>query len=189
MVRGKRVWQKYNCNDCHTILGFGGYYAPDMTKVYRRVGTIGIKERLKHPEAILARSWRKMPQQNLGDDEIKYLISFFKWVSEIDTHDWPPQDNNKLPDTTIRRMIAAVGISPGGALFKEKGCFGCHKLNGSGSDAGPPLEDLGRKYNFETLARYIVNPTAVNPNSGMPPQPEVSRRDAEQIASFLLGMK
>ena len=29
VVAGKRVWQKYNCNDCHTILGFGGYYAPE----------------------------------------------------------------------------------------------------------------------------------------------------------------
>jgi nitric oxide reductase subunit C len=38
VVAGKRVWQKYNCNDCHTILGFGGYYAPDMTKVYWRRG-------------------------------------------------------------------------------------------------------------------------------------------------------
>jgi nitric oxide reductase subunit C len=46
-VAGKRVWQKYNCNDCHTILGFVGYYAPDMTKVYTRVGRMGIEERLK----------------------------------------------------------------------------------------------------------------------------------------------
>lgn len=29
----KWVWQKYNCNNCHTILGIGGYYAPDVTKV------------------------------------------------------------------------------------------------------------------------------------------------------------
>ncbi len=26
------------CNDCHTILGFGAYYAPDMTKAYFRLG-------------------------------------------------------------------------------------------------------------------------------------------------------
>ena len=31
VVAGKWVWQKYNCNDCHTILGIGGYYAPDVT--------------------------------------------------------------------------------------------------------------------------------------------------------------
>ena len=28
VVEGKRVFEKRNCNDCHTILGFGGYYAP-----------------------------------------------------------------------------------------------------------------------------------------------------------------
>ena len=38
VVAGKKVWHKYNCNDCHTILGFGSYYAPDMTKVYWRIG-------------------------------------------------------------------------------------------------------------------------------------------------------
>ena len=47
VVQGKRVWQKYNCNDCHTILGFGGYYAPDMTKVYTRIGKEGIRQTVK----------------------------------------------------------------------------------------------------------------------------------------------
>lgn len=189
VVQGKRVWQKYNCNDCHTILGFGGYYAPDMTKVYKRIGTVGIQERLKKPEVVLAKSWRKMPQQNIKDDEIKQLVAFFKWVGDIDTHDWPPQDSDKLPSSGIRRMIASVGVSPGGALFKEKGCFGCHKLGGIGSSAGPALEGLGGKYNSETLARYIKAPATVNPKSNMPPQPEVSPSDAEQIANFLLGVK
>jgi nitric oxide reductase subunit C len=189
VVQGKRVWQKYNCNDCHTILGFGGYYAPDMTKAYKRIGEIGIRERVKRPEVILAKSWRKMPQQNLGDDEIERLIDFFKWVSEIDTHDWPPQDSDKLPSSSIRRMIATVGITPGGALFKEKGCFGCHKIGGIGSDAGPPMEGTGGKYDVETLARYIVKPQKVDPDSEMPEQPEVNLEEAVRIAEFLKGIK
>jgi len=188
-IQGKRVWQKYNCNDCHTILGFGAYYAPDMTKVYTRIGKVGIRERVKNPEVILATSWRKMPQQNLQDKEVEQLITFLKWVSEIDTHDWPPQDSNKMPSSSIRRMIATVGISPGGALFKERGCFGCHKIGGIGSDAGPSVEGVGKKYNRETLAQYIRNPAAVNPKSAMPAQPEVSPAEAEQIAIFLTGIQ
>src|SRR3970040_945680 len=38
VVAGKRVFEKSNCNDCHTILGFGGYYAPDLPKAVRCVG-------------------------------------------------------------------------------------------------------------------------------------------------------
>src|SRR5512147_649602 len=29
---GKMVWQKYDCIGCHTILGNGSYFAPDLTK-------------------------------------------------------------------------------------------------------------------------------------------------------------
>ncbi len=38
VVAGKHVWQDKECNLCHTILGFGGYYAPDLTRVYKRIG-------------------------------------------------------------------------------------------------------------------------------------------------------
>src|SRR6185369_13032500 len=64
VVAGKRAFEKYNCNDCHTILGFGAYYAPDLTKVVQRVGADGIRYRLKNPELAFARSVRKMPQQH-----------------------------------------------------------------------------------------------------------------------------
>lgn len=33
-VDGKRVFQAYNCMGCHTILGNGAYFAPDITTVY-----------------------------------------------------------------------------------------------------------------------------------------------------------
>jgi nitric oxide reductase subunit C len=189
VVAGKRVWQKYNCNDCHTILGFGGYYAPDMTKSYKRLGAAGIRERVAKPEVVFAKAWRKMPQQNLSAQEIDDLIAFLKWVGEIDTHDWPPQDSDRRAQSSIRKLIAMVGMSPGAALFKEKGCLGCHRIGEVGSDYGPSLEGVGAKYDLDTLARYIVDPKQVNPNSGMPAQPELAPADARRIAEFLAGLK
>ncbi len=32
IVKGKLVIQSRNCMDCHTLLGNGAYYAPDLTK-------------------------------------------------------------------------------------------------------------------------------------------------------------
>ena len=49
IIAGKKVWHKYNCNNCHTILGFGGYYAPDMTKAYYRLGENNIVAIVMHP--------------------------------------------------------------------------------------------------------------------------------------------
>ena len=189
VVEGKRVWQKYNCNDCHTILGFGGYYAPDMTKSYKRLGEGGIRERVTKPEIVFAKSWRKMPQQNLSKQEVEDLIIFLKWVNEIDTHDWPPQDSEKRSSSSARKVVAMVGMSPGAALVKDKGCLACHRIGEIGSSAGLALEKVGSKYDKETLARYVVEPKKVNPNSAMPEQPNIQPLEARQIAEFLAGLK
>ncbi|MDN5843161.1 MAG: c-type cytochrome [Alcaligenaceae bacterium] len=37
-VAGKRVFQAYNCMGCHTIVGNGAYFGPDLTKTYLHVG-------------------------------------------------------------------------------------------------------------------------------------------------------
>lgn len=34
IVKGKLVIQSRNCMDCHTLLGNGAYYAPDLTKAW-----------------------------------------------------------------------------------------------------------------------------------------------------------
>src|SRR5690554_4421036 len=35
---GKRIFQAYNCMGCHTIVGNGAYFAPDLTKQYNHTG-------------------------------------------------------------------------------------------------------------------------------------------------------
>ena len=30
---GKHVWHRENCINCHTLLGEGAYFAPDLTKI------------------------------------------------------------------------------------------------------------------------------------------------------------
>jgi len=37
-VQGKRVFQGYNCMGCHTLLGNGAYFGPDLTDVYEQAG-------------------------------------------------------------------------------------------------------------------------------------------------------
>jgi len=42
-VEGKRVFQTYNCMGCHTIVGNGAYFGPDLTKLYSKVGPAWIE--------------------------------------------------------------------------------------------------------------------------------------------------
>ena len=47
--KGKEVWHKYNCINCHTLFGEGAYYAPDLTKIAQHRGEAYIKAYMKDP--------------------------------------------------------------------------------------------------------------------------------------------
>ncbi|KAA0890373.1 c-type cytochrome [Oryzomonas rubra] len=189
VVAGKRAFEKYNCNDCHTILGFGGYYAPDLTKVVQRVGEDGIRYRVKHPELAFANSVRKMPQQHVSEVEIESLVPFFNWVGEIDNGDWPPQDSKKRLSRSEQRLSLGATVSPGAAVFQTKGCMNCHSLHGVGGTFGPVLDTIGRTLTSEQIEQYIRNPKSVNPNAKMPPQNGLSDRERDEVAKFLGNLK
>lgn len=50
-LRGKQVFQAYNCMDCHTIVGNGAYFAPDLTKLYEQTGPAWLLAYLGSPAA------------------------------------------------------------------------------------------------------------------------------------------
>lgn len=189
VVAGKKVWEKYNCNDCHTILGFGAYYAPDMTKVYKRLGAEGIRFRVKTPATAFQGSWRKMAAQKINKEEITKLIAFLKWISEIDNNDWPPQDSEKRISRTALKLTVAADMDVGAALFKEKGCIACHSISGAGGSIGPELDSVGNKYDFTAFKKFVRNPQSVKPSSPMPPQDALSEAELEKISNFLLTLK
>jgi len=183
VVAGKRVWHKYNCNDCHTILGFGSYYAPDMTKAFWRLGGEGIKAVVRTPEKFT--TWRKMPRFPVTEKELDDLVAFLKWTSEIDTNEWPPQDQKLRP---VAGRAVALGLSPGATLFQEKRCFACHRLNETGGSIGPDLTHVGARLSIETIEKVLTDPRSVNPQ-GIMPTSALSQSETAALASFLAGMK
>lgn len=48
-LKGKQVFQAYNGMDCHTIVGNGAYFAPDLTKIYEKTGPAWLKAYLGSP--------------------------------------------------------------------------------------------------------------------------------------------
>lgn len=94
VIAGKHIWESNNCVGCHTILGEGAYFAPELGNVYkRRGGDSGGAEFIKGwmqsmPTGIEGR--RQMPQFNLSDEDLDNLVAFLKWTGEVNTENWPP---------------------------------------------------------------------------------------------------
>lgn len=89
VVRGKHLWETRNCIGCHTLLGEGAYFAPELGNVYVRRGPEFIKAWIKaQPTHIPGR--RQMPQFNFTDAQLDDLTEFLKWTNGIDNGHWPP---------------------------------------------------------------------------------------------------
>ncbi len=83
VAQGKRLWEANNCMGCHTILGEGAYYAPELTKVIDRRGEGYVKALLMSPVP-WAPHGRKMVAYGFDEDQANNLIAFFKWIGQID---------------------------------------------------------------------------------------------------------
>ncbi len=92
VAQGKLLWEENDCIGCHTLLGEGAYFAPELGNVYTRFG--------KNKQAIMAfiksrpvdgiEGRRSMPQFNFSDEQLNDIAEFLKWTSEINSAGWPP---------------------------------------------------------------------------------------------------
>jgi len=101
---GKLGSQAKNCMDCHTILGNGAYYAPDLTKAWldpawgpdgamqaltgKNTKEEAMAEFLVHPDQYPTHA-RMMPDLGITEEEAKGLVVFLKHLSSIDTNGFP----------------------------------------------------------------------------------------------------
>lgn len=187
VIEGKHVWHRKNCINCHTLLGEGAYYAPDLTKIAQHRGEAYLRQFLKDPSRYYSeeRHGRLMPNLNLSDEQITALIAFLTWISHIENQNWPPRPilvtaaspQGIVLGTPPPAAASADPVALGEAVFKRTppACFGCHSLQQGVTLVGPSLAGLVTRANAllksgdykgaartpeEYLKESIVSPSA-----------------------------
>ena len=94
VARGKHLFDRSNCMGCHTILGEGAYYAPELTQVYVNKGPDWIISMLTDPESVYPGA-RKMVKYDFTDTQKEDMVAFLKWIGEIDANGYPPAPVNQ----------------------------------------------------------------------------------------------
>jgi nitric oxide reductase subunit C len=157
VVAGKHVWHRKNCINCHTLLGEGAYFAPDLTKIAQLRGDAYLRQFLKDPSRFYSEEQhgRLMPNPNLSDQDIGDVIAFLTWISNIDNANWPPRPilvsaatpagitlGTPPPDAASNNPIAL-----GEALFGKTppACFSCHSTQPGVQVVGPSLAGVGTR--------------------------------------------
>ena len=160
--RGGRVWAKYNCENCHTLLGEGAYYAPDLTQVVQQRGAAYLAQFLANPAQFYSeeRNGRLMPTLGLTAQEIADVLAFLAWVGQIDTNGWPPRPL-LVSGVAVRAMPGVSGVasapdpaSRGKALFNgTAACASCHSVEPGVVLVGPSLAGVAK-----TAAERVQDP-------------------------------
>lgn len=159
VIEGKHVWHRMDCINCHTLMGEGAYYAPDLTQITKQRGAAYLTAFLKNPSQFYSekKNRRLMPNLHLSDTEIADVIAFLDWVSEIDTNGWPPRpitvssgqlagtypSDNPVPDKAVSDNPVALGE----AIFRNpaNACSSCHSTQPGVVIVGPSLADIGNR--------------------------------------------
>jgi nitric oxide reductase subunit C len=169
--RGYETYLTNNCMGCHTLLGEGAYYAPELTRVVSRRGEAWIRAFLKDPEAMYP-GRRRMVKYAMFDpavdpeaeQNISDVIAFFTWVGGIDTNGFPPKPD--LTTVAVDKGATSKIQAAAPAIFTV--CTGCHSLGGQGGQVGPALDGVIKRIQPEALALWLKDPQAVKPGTAMP---------------------
>jgi nitric oxide reductase subunit C len=154
VIAGKNVWHRENCINCHTLLGEGATYAPDLTKITSQRGAGYLREFLKNPSRFYseARDGRLMPTLELSDADIDHVIAFMAWVGKIDTQGWPPRPilvkGSAVPGAVLGPSVTQPAstdpVELGRAAFNATppGCAACHSIAPGVNIVGPTLAGM-----------------------------------------------
>ncbi len=215
VIAGKHVWHQKDCINCHTLLGEGAYYAPDLTQFLKDPAKFYSEEKDR----------RLMPNMNLNDQQIGEVIAFLGWVDHIDNQGWPPRpilvSGAAVPGSNLGATPGPAAstdpVALGEALFRASppGCAACHSTAPGVNLVGPSLAGIGTraaeriraadyKGSAKDVAGYIresiLHPSAylvpgetysANGQSFMPGNFEATLKpeQIDQLVAYLLTLK
>lgn len=185
---GKRAWQKFVCMDCHTILGDGTQYAPEVGRVAIYRDAEFLKKYIRDPKAINPNTG--MPTMAMTEKEAEEIVAFLTWTSKInlpedlweemkangDPYDpraydpehnpfalsyWPPRPMNADKKTSAASVKSADPlVAKGAELFHKNEVASCASCHKIGSEGGMIGPELTTIGSSDAVTRFGTPITA-----------------------------
>lgn len=141
---------KYACAACHDLNASGADLGPALGGIADRMDRTTLMGAILDPNAEIAEGFEAglMPDdfaEDMHSSELLLIIDHLLTLPQ-------PVPSDQPEDDTVLTGAALV--------IDDNGCAGCHDLDGSGADLGPPLAGIGSRMDREALLAAILDPNA-----------------------------
>ncbi len=182
-LEGRRIWHQNNCQACHQIYGFGGFFGPDLTNASQRIAP-------QRMQQILTSGSGLMPAFNLNEDEIAAIDEYLKALNETGTGQAKAKLASGGSANPVMQLIKKIqegagntnnqNIQSGFTLFMGKGCQGCHLPFGIPQTEAPDLFTVLDRLNKDEIFKVLSEGS--DPKM---PNPGLSQQQQQEVYEFL----
>ena len=182
-LQGIQLVNQLNCVSCHD--------AGDQKSVMRANQAPDLRWSAKHLNPEYLAKFIADPDSQKPGSTMPHVLGHLEKETRVETANAITQFLVSVAENNFKtQSIQQESIEPGFRLFQSIGCVACHSPRNSKAEEQPvkdsiPLGDIHQKYNVTALTTFLEKPHVVR-SSGRMPNMLLTRREAINIASFLL---
>src|SRR5919108_4971028 len=173
---GERIYNGAGgCTACHGL----GTRAPNLLTDHGGAGPIGARcgsrrpgmdckaylyESLTNPGAYIVPGFENiMPdmRRQLADDQIWATVAYLQSLGgevTVTASDYGKSTEAPTGTSPAASGTALTATTEPRQLLTEKGCVGCHAINGAGPPIGPSFDGMGRRLSADQIRQGILQP-------------------------------
>lgn len=169
-MAGVGYYRQEACGSCHGTDADPSKPAVNLSRTPIKRSAGWMIDHFKNPAAQVPGS--QMPPVQLTNKEMNALAAFLLKLS--------PRNADALqsaPDFAVE----------GALVYQKNNCGACHKINGAGTEVGPPLNGLSRRRTRTWVESHFREPQVMSPGTVMPAYP-FSPKEMQSITAYLFSL-
>jgi nitric oxide reductase subunit C len=205
---GHAVWVANGCENCHSVLGQGGSFAPDLTHIVGMRGADYLHEFFVNPAAFHPNQ-RIMPRFNITRNEVNGVIAYLQAAENSTAAQIPPVQVAGMgglsmasaPVNVVAMSDEDPQIASGRAVYSTR-CASCHSLAENVIVIGPSFWNIanvaGERVAGQSAETYLRNSIVYPSDFIVDGYQDVMQKnlgevltvdDIEHVVAYLLTLK
>lgn len=194
--RGKSLYLKNNCQQCHSIFGKGGEVGPPLDGIGSHRGPewllarlLDPKEQMKKFAHVFGNRPNVMPHPALDKQDASLIVDYILTLPEpkegylVASHKASlPRSKKSDKNAVIKEDIDSA--IHGAKLFYQMQCYTCHSTDGSRDRFGPDLAGLGSETRADALKKFLQR--SIKSSLMKAQAAKLSDKDLNDLKAFLM---